>query len=215
MINYNKISLLLAIVLSFLAGQSFAADPDSGFLQNYSDLQADKDRPGAKFYMKPGADLGLYTRIAISPIEIWYHPETKYKGISPDQLKVITDNYRDILVQNLEPEYPVVSKGGKGVLQLNLAITNVMMTKKKRTILNYTPGGFAMYTLKDAAGANVIMSDAFLEAELIDSATGEQIGILVDQQKETAKKGKASWKNLEKALTYYAQRFRQRMDSTH
>lgn len=52
-----------------------------------------------------------------------------------------------------------------------------------------------------------------IEIELVDSTTGERLGALVDQQTATAAKGKASWNKLEKALTFYAQRFRQRWDA--
>jgi hypothetical protein len=82
-------------------------------------------------------------------------------------------------------------------------------------LYNFTPAGFALYTLKDAAGKNVILDDAVIEVELLDSMTGERLGVLVDQQKKTSEKGKASWSKLEQALTFYAQRFRQRMDAEH
>ncbi len=89
------------------------------------------------------------------------------------------------------------------------------MKKKKRHLLNYTPIGFGLYTLKDVAGANIKLENAVIEAELLDSVSGERLGALVDSQKATAKKGKASWKKLEEALTFYAQRFRARMDAEH
>jgi len=203
------------IILFFSFGTSFAVELDSGFLENYTVLKVDPDVKGAMRYVKEGIDLKKYTKIALAPIEIWYDPKTEYKGISPDDMKLLTDSFRDLIVKELEPDYPVVNTAGPDVLLVNLAITNVKMKKKKRSLLNFTPVGFALYTLKDAAGANIILDDAVIEGSLYDSMTGDRLGLLIDKQKATAKKGKASWETLEKSLTFYAQRFRKRMDAEH
>ena len=198
----------LAASIAWAAGPSY-----SGFLDDYSGLEPDPDRAGAMRYVKAGVDLSKYTKLAITPVEIWYDPNSKYKGIAPDDLKLLADSFCDLIVKELEPDYPVVGTAGPDVLGVRMAIANVQLKKKKRTILNYTPAGFALYTLKDAAGANVILDDATVEIELVDSTTGERLAALVDQQKATSAKGKASWSKLEKALTFYAQRFRQRWDA--
>ena len=173
----------------------------SGFLEDYSGLQPDADRPGSMIYRKPGVDLAKYSKIAIAPVEIWYSDANEYQGISPDDLKLIADSFRAALVKHLEPDYPVVESGGADVLGLRLAIAEVKTRKKGRTVLNFTPAGFALYTLKDIAGANVILNDAIIEAELVDSSTGERLGAIVDQQQATAGK-KTSWASLDAALTY-------------
>jgi Protein of unknown function (DUF3313) len=188
---------------------------NSGFLDDYAGLIPDPDRAGALRYIKEGVSLGSYNKIAIAPVEIWYAPDTDYKGISPDDLKLLADTFRELIIKELEPDYPVVGSAGPGVLGVRLAITNVKMKKKKRHLLNYTPIGFGLYTLKDIAGANVKLKDAIIEVELVDSVSGERLGALLDQQKETAKKGKASWEELEEALGFYAKRFRSRLDAEH
>ncbi len=193
---------------------AMAEENYSGFLGDYSALQPDADRPGAMIYRKDGVNLGKYNKVALAPVEIWYSPTNEYMGISPDDLKLIADSFRASLVKQLEPDYPVVETGGADVLGVRLAIADVKTRKKGRTILNFTPAGFALYTLKDIAGGNVLLDDAVIEAELVDSTTGERLGALVDRQKATAGK-KASWASLDAALTFYAQRFRARIDAEH
>jgi len=166
---------------------SFAA-PNSGFLDDYSDLKADPDRSGAMIYRKSGVSLGAYNKIVISPIEIWYHPNTKYKGVSPDEMKVLADTFASILTNELEPDYPVVGSHGKGVLIVRLAITNLKMKKKKRGLLGYMPIGTAITALKDVAGKRITLSDATIEAELLDGESGERLGTLVDSLSETVSK---------------------------
>ena len=213
--RHGVLTILSALVLALTIPLAIAMD--SGFLDDYSILkpELDPDRPGAMRYMKAGVSLAKYNKIAIAPVQILYSPDSKYKGISPDDMKLLADSFRELLVRELEPDYPVVGSAGADVLEIHLAISNIKMKKKKRRLLNYTPIGFGLYTLKDIAGANIILDDATIEAQLYDSVSGEQLGILVDSQKATTKKGKASWKKLEETLIFYAKRFRARMDSEH
>jgi len=207
---------LLFIFISCILSTPLYAAPNSGFLDDYSGLKADPDRSGAMIYRKSGVSLGAYNKIVISPIEIWYHPNTKYKGVSPDEMKVLADTFASILTNELEPDYPVVGSTGKGVLIVRLAITNLKMKKKKRGLLGYMPIGAAITALKDVAGKRITLSDATIEAELLDGENGERLGTLVDSLSETvSKKDKPSWASLEQALTFYAKRFRSRMDAEH
>jgi hypothetical protein len=196
----------------------------SGFIENYPAFEADKDRKGAMVYRKAGVDLKKYTKIMIDPVEIWISPKSKYKGVKPDQLKILADAFYQVVVEELEPAYPVVSKPGPDVLGVRLAITNVYMTKKKRGLLGYTPIGFAVSTTMKALGDNTSLQEAVIEAELLDSQTNERLGVLIDQQSKTAKekssfgavkKGKTSWDEIQETLKFYAKRFRGRMDKDH
>ena len=196
----------------------------SGFLENYPAFEEDQDRKGAMVYRKAGVDLKKYTKIMIAPIEIWISPQTKYKGIKPDDLKVLADTFRQAVVDALEPTYPVVNKSGPDVLGIRLAITNVYITKKKRGLLGYTPIGFAVSTATKAIGDNMSLQEAVIEAELLDSESNERLGALMDQQSKTAKKkgsigatkkGKTSWDEIEQTLKFYAERFRGKMDTDH
>jgi hypothetical protein len=56
----------------------------------------------------------------------------------------VTNNFRKALIKHLEPAYPVVDTNGQDVLELRLAITNVVAEKKKRGLLGYTPVGFVI-----------------------------------------------------------------------
>ena len=185
----------------------------SGFIEDYSGLQPDPDRPGAMRYIKQGVSLAKYNKIAFTPIEIWYDPDSEYKGISPDNLKLIADSMRNLVIKELEPDYPVVDSAGEDVLAVRMAIANVKISKKGRSLLNFTPVGFALYTVQDIAGANVNLNDAVIEAELLDSTTGERLGILVDRQKDSVTQGNISWQALEESLRFYAKRFRTRLDA--
>jgi hypothetical protein len=217
--------ITLCIILSG-AGSAISADKYSGFLEGYPKFEPDADRKGALVYRKAGVDLKNYTKVMIDPIEIWIAPNSKYKGIKPDQLKVLADAFRQSIIEELEPAYPVVSKPGPDVLGVRIAITNVYMTKKKRGLLGFTPVGLAASTVAKAVGDNTSLQEAVIETELLNSVTNERLGVLIDQQSKTVKsdplsafkpvkKGKTSWDEIMNTLEFYAKRFRARLDKDH
>jgi hypothetical protein len=198
-----------------LSSTAWAADATrySGFVDNYPDLKLDPLGGGGQLYIKPGANLGGYNKIMIEPIEVWLADNSKYKGFSPDDLKAITDEFYRVLLTNLEPDYPVVSRPGKGVLVVRLAITDVYAKKKKRGLLGYTPIG-AVAGAATGAYRKVTLNDATIEAELMDAGSQDQLAVLVD--KLSVSKGGAdqtSWDDIHKALDYYAKRLRARLDA--
>lgn len=203
---------LAAVVLAFAASTA-AVKADSGFLDDYGSLQPDPDHPGAMTYRASGVDLKAYDKLLIDPIEVVYDPSSPHKIISPDELKLITDSFYATLVAALEPDYPVVNTPGSGVLRVRLAITGVRLENKKRSLLGYTPMGFAATTVANAAGLRVSLKQAGVEAELLDATTGATLGALVDRDAGTTPGGEASWEALQSALTFYARRFRDRWEA--
>jgi len=120
------------------------------------------------------------------------------------------------LISILEPEYPVIGVSGQVVLLVRIALTNVKVKKKRQTLLSFDPSGITRRTAKDKSGRTISLGEAVLEEELVDSTTRERLGILVDQLVNTpAQKQDYSWDDVINTLQYYAQRFRNRLDSHH
>ena len=208
--SYFNAFAILVLLLGALSVQAQGAG-NSGFLDDYSGLEPDPDRQGAWRYVNPGVDLSQYTKVMIMPIEVLYDPDSKHKNISPDELKVITDNLYNALLGELEPAVPVVGQPGPGVLAVRLGITGVRLENKKRRLIGYTPIGFATTTLANVAGLRVTLKAAGLEAELIDSESGAVVGRLVDRGAATAEiSDSTSWEQLDSTMKFYAQRFRSR-----
>jgi hypothetical protein len=220
--NILKTITILLVSLSFLlasAGLAVSGEKYSGFIEDYPAFEADKDQKGAKIYRKSGTALKAYTKIMIDPIEIWIADDSKYKGVNPDDLKAVADAFRAAIVEELEPDYPVVSKPGAGVLGLRLAITNVHVKKKKRGLLGYTPIGIVATAAKKAIkGQPVSLVNATIEVEMLDAGSNERIGVLIDSGPHAPKDKKeklTSWEEIEAVLKFYAKRFRARMDAEH
>jgi len=212
-------SIILITGLAFLgASTAWSADnvPDSAFIEGEIDLTPVPDKAGAYRYLKPELDLKKYSNILIEPVEIWLHPDSKYKGIEPDTLKAMADSFAQVLVDELEPEYTVVSSVGKDTLVVRLAIMGLKTKKKKRSLIGYLPVALVAGALNTNALKRVSLVDAGIEAEVLDSTTGERLAVLLDTgirvPESKSKKGKLAWKDIEMSLRFYAKRFKAQLD---
>ncbi len=204
---------LAAAMLSAGATASWAVDTRSGFIEDLPELVADADHSGASIWMKPGLKLANYNKVAVDRIEVFLDPASPYKGVSPDDLKAVADAVYQTMKDQLEPDYPLVGKTGAGVLYARIAITNVLVKKKKRGLLSFTPVGLAVTTVQDIAGKRISLKNAAFEAELLDGASGERLGVLVSPVAVTAGKKEYSWGAVVDAADFYAKRFRGRLDA--
>jgi hypothetical protein len=202
--------LLAAVSVAAVA----APPPHSGFLESYPALKADPKHPGGYIYVAPGFSLKGYSKLELAPITIWYAKDSPYQGIDPEELSGVTKNLRAAMVRNLEPDYPVLEVPGKDVLQLRIAITQVVAEKKKRGILGYTPIGFVVGAAKDmaTAGPNVNLKSATLEAELLDPS-GKQLAVSVDPLVPSDfNKDTMTWADLGQIMDAAGKRMRARLD---
>ena len=205
-------SLLVAGVLALSLQNAFAAG--SEFIEDMPELAQDPDRPGTMIWTKPGVGRAAYTKVMIEPVTVFISPESEYKGLNADDLKTLADGFRETVTKTLEPDLPVVNQGGAGVMYIRAALTNVKVAKKKRGLLGYTPVGFVAGTVKEAAaGPSLSLKDAVLEIETYDPVSGERLGVLVDKAPKAAEEKEMSWDSIDKTLTYYAERFKARMQA--
>lgn len=206
---------ILCCLLFVPTSPLFAADTyHSGFLPDYNKLQPDPTDAGTLRFAPDEKALGKYDKFLLTPIEIWYSPDTKYRGVSPDEMKAISDSVHAAIVDALEPDYAVVTKPGPGVAIIDVAITNVDLQKKKRGLLGYTPVGLVVTSAMRAAGMNTSLTDARLEFHAADSESGELIGMMVSRY-PGEKKDKLEWEQIGKLADWYAKRFRARLDAAH
>lgn len=213
MSNKKNLIVIGIVFLALFASAAWAASQgSSGFISGNPAFEEVKDMPGAMIYRKPGFDTLSYSKVLIDPIEIWVAEDSKYKGLDADESKAIADTLRQILTQELEPDYPVVNEPGAGVLGIRIAITNVHMKKKKRGLLGYTPIGLVVTTAGNLAGMRMELKQATIEAEFIDGGSNEQVAALLHPL-EADKKEKLSWETVGQNFEEYAKRIRARLDA--
>jgi len=161
------ILLTLVLAASGAWGQGQGMPPPSGFLADYTRLQPATDREGSWIYMKKG-DFRSYTKVYIAPIEVWVSPSSQYKGIQPDVLKTVTDNFRNALTKALEPDYHVVDQPGPGVLRLRGAVTGVSPVKPPLTPVDILPIKALFNVARSASGHEPRVVEISAEFEIAD-----------------------------------------------
>ena len=180
----------------------------SGFLGDYSQFKSSPQDEEALLYVHPTKTIADYDKLMFDHPIVYFHPDAKGKGINPEKLKELTDFWLDEAVKAVEGAYEVVEKPGPGVLRVRAAITEVNTSDPKKNIVT-------QYVVK----MSVDVGGASMEAELVDSQTGERIvGYMA------SRKGRAfvNYKNLitqygdtKGALKYWAQNLRERLDEMH
>jgi hypothetical protein len=196
-----------------------AAETDSGFLQDYSQL---KPVAGThvRNYAAPNAytEFKNYTAIMIDQPEFVIAADSKYRGIKPDDAKAIADAMRKAFTDAISKNMKVVDKPGPGVLYLRMAASNVHLKKKKRGLLSYTPAGFVVTEASQATQEleqKIVLQDMMLEMEVMDSQSQAVLAAAVDNIGADVKKSPSeSWGEEKTVLDYWASRFSCRLANT-
>ena len=143
----------------------------SGFLGDYSKLKPDPEFDDALRWANPNVSPDSYSSFIIDPVVVQFAPNDEGLALSPDQLKELTDHFRNEAIAALSEKFKVVNDPGPGVLRIRVAITSVETTVP---VLNIHP---AMKL------SGIGLGGASMEAEAIDSVSGERIVAIVDSRK--------------------------------
>jgi hypothetical protein len=176
----------------------------TGFLTDYSKLQAQSDVSSR--YLAPGNRLGSYSKFIIDPVAIHFHTRSKAaEKLKEEDLRDLKNYMHEALVKAIEDRYEVVFRPGPGVARLRAALTDL---KKSGIVQNVLPIGKAI-------GSG--LGGASLEAELLDSQTGEQIAALVESQlgERLSLDGYSTWGDAKAIMDRWGKLFRERLDEAH
>ena len=198
-----SICVVMAGISLVLCGCGPKKPQTTGFLSDYSKLESESNV--SYKYIAPNNALGNYSKFIIDPVAIHFYDESKGGKVKEKDLTAMQDYMHDVLVNAIEDKYEIAYASGPGVARLRAAITDL---KKSRILMKIWP------TTK-LVGTG--LGGATLEAELVDSQTGEQIGSLVESQvgKRLSLEGLSSWGDARAVMDRWAARFRQRLDEAH
>jgi len=218
----NMIRFIVALTVVFTSF-AWAAEPPklSKFIENPATLAPKSGMEGVWYWNKSGVKFKDYNKVLLADIEIFLAPDSEYDGINANQMKALSDSMRAVMIDALEPDYPMVSKPGSGVIVARIAITNVHLGKEKHQLGKYTPVGLLFGGAKKIAGkskTNFSLKGASVEAEMFDAQSGERLAIRIDTKPLRSLKGKTkemSWDAIEESLKVYGKRFREGVEKVH
>ena len=216
-------------ILVLMLGLSLSVQAqDSGFLSDYSQLTAQQDLGinKARSYQHPDAltMLGKYQAVMIDQPELIMAAGSKVKSMKPDDMVQVSEAMRAALSEALTADYFVVDKPGPEVLLLRVAASNLYLKKAKRGFLSYTPIGAVAHAAKQAGtddiAKKISLVEVTIEAELLDSVSGDVLAAFVTDRGQLGDKKKnikmepSSWGELMGLLDMVGSRVACRMGNT-
>ncbi len=151
--------LLLLLLPCVWLGACQKAAPPAGFLSSYDQLE--QTAPNRLRFVVEPERLSGYTRFIVEPTEVLV--EAEETRVSSDDIQALASDWHASLVQRLGERFEVVTAPGPGTARLRTAVTDL---RKSTWWLSLHPA-----TKLSGAGAGA----AAIEAELVDSQTGEQL----------------------------------------
>jgi hypothetical protein len=154
----------------------------SGFLENYEQLKPDPEKKGVYVYLsdKMNKRLRSYRNMMIDPVEIQLSKDAEGVSLRPDDLKAIAGYCRNAFVKAVYDVYVIEDEPGPLTLRLRMALTNVkpgdrIDPEALKRALEKVQGDIK------ALSREIDLGEATLEAELVDSETGERIAAVVEE----------------------------------
>lgn len=169
-IRHHIVPFLSALML---AACNTTPPAHSGFLDDYSTLKPDKYGKAALLWSeKPGFDWKKYNTVMLDPVVIYYHPEAGSRAIQPEELQKLAVYFHDAVVTELKGSYEVSKTAGPRVLRIRCAITDVVAANPALNVVTTV-----------VAFVPLDMGGAAIEAEFLDSVTGERLAAMVERKK--------------------------------
>jgi hypothetical protein len=206
----SSLLIFLAIVIMVIqCGCGARRAQRIGFLSDYSKLKPYSD---VSYRNIPSqAVIRRYSKFIIDPVVVHFHTgskaiEERSKGKLKEQDIIDLKNYmHDAIVKAISDKYPIAYRPGPGIARVRIALTDL---KKANVLMNIHPGSKLL-------GSG--LGGASLEAEWLDSQTGEQIAALLESQlgDRLSLDGLSEWGDAKAIMDDWAKRFRKRLDEAH
>jgi hypothetical protein len=176
-----------------------------GFLSDYSKISTTKDAEGSYEYVDSTVDFSKYNKLLVDRIKIFFKDDSEYKGIDPDELKVLTDYFYEAINKEVGDAYPLVKEPGPDVMRLRVAVTDLVPNKPEASVVTLVipfawVADAGSGVAKGETGSTVFTGEATVEVEVLDSVSSQQIVAHI----ETEAGKKYNWaKGVTKGVTGY------------
>jgi predicted small secreted protein len=206
----------LALAAFTLAGcqttQGRDAKP-SGFLGDYSQLREGQGDEALLVYVDQAANWSQYRKIRLDPITVYANDDLA--DVPPEQLQTLVNLLDARVREELKADYEFTDATGPDVLRMRIAITEAAGSKVVLDILStIVPAGRVIAESKQfIAGTGTFTGRAGVEAEILDSTTGERLFAAVDRRVGRKSVGGvfSKWDDVETAYDLWAEKLRTRL----
>ena len=209
----NAARMILSVVLSLVlaASMAFAADDftRSGFLGNPSiyDLLKPGEAGGHR-WLKPGVDLKKYNRFMVDSVVFFLADKADYKGIDPQEMKELCDEFNKALVAAFKDKLPIVAEPGPDVARVRFAITNVQPSRPGvSAVTSIVPVGLGVSLVKKGAtGGWVGSGETAVELMILDTTTNEVVAMGAIKRAAEFDERFSKWGSAREAFKFWSEK---------
>lgn len=206
----NKTSVLMVVAIVLMLAQLGCESEQvakTGFLSDYSKLRAASNE--SYRYVDERA-LAKYSGFIVDEVKVHFSTgasaiEAKSEGkITEQELNDLTNYFHSAIVKAISNSgRKVVYHSGPGVARIRVALTDIKETG-------------AMNVLPVTSLAGVGVGGAAMEAEIVDSVTGKQIGAVVELRKGSRVpfSNLGDWATAKGVMDHWANRLQKRLEET-
>ena len=150
---------------------------EKGFIEDYSQLQEDKEGLSNLIYINQDVDYTKYDKIWIETLTFYVLEGSDLEKVPQEDLEELLEYLNKALVRELSEDYEIVDQSGPGTMQLRFALTQLSSHNRvTNTVSTYVPQARAFSELKRlATGKHMASGSVAYEAEMLDSVTGERL----------------------------------------
>ncbi len=212
MIRTSRVILAVVVCLAIAASTGFAEDIQySGFLGNPSvyDLLKPGPEGGAKLrWIKPGIETKKYDKFMVDSVIFFLADKSDYKGIDPQEMKDLCDQFNKELVAAFKDKYPIVADAGPNTARIRIAITNIKQSRPGvSAVTSIIPVGLGVSLIKKGAtGGWSGSGETGVEMMALDSVTNEILVLGVDDRKAEFEQRFSKWGSAADAFKFWSER---------
>lgn len=199
----TRLLAVLAVGVALILGGCAKKVQETGFLSDYSKLQ--KESGSSLRYVNEAA-VDKYSTFIIDPVKVVYLADVKDKDRLTEKQETDLTNYmyRKIVEAVQDAGKKIGNEPGPGIARVRVALTDADST----SFINMLP---------QASLLGVGIGGAAMEAEVVDSVTGEQIGAVIDSDKggRIPFTNLGTWTAAKKVMDDWAERFQKRLEEKH
>jgi hypothetical protein len=207
----QRLILIVGIALAFTVSSAFAEDIKfSGFFGNPSVYGLLKPGPegGAKLrWLKDGVDPRKYDKFMVDSVIFYLSDQSDYKGIDPQEMKELADEFNKDIVAAFKGKYPIVAEPGPNVGRIRIAITNIKQSRPGvSTVTSIIPVGLGVSLVKKGAtGGWSGSGETGVEMMALDSLTNDILILAVDNRKAEFEQRFSKWGSASDAFKLWSE----------
>ena len=181
----KQLLTLLSICLAGLlilgcAGKQTSQDEFSGYLEDYSQMEQEKDEKGEAVlrFVSPRFNRDNYQKVLIEPVQYFPEPNPTDK-VSAQTLDDIKEYIDQEFKNQVNERVTVVDQPGPGVVRMRVALTAVGAKTENLKTYQYIPAALVLTAGQAAVQGRPKQAALYLEAQMTDSVSGERLAIAV------------------------------------